>query len=110
MAKKSISQSIRFPPFDSSNWIAEALPITKKEIESTDYAPNFTIETDDGWLIEQSSSDKKEFTKVISLKWFMVEELDGTLCQTIFIKEQEISYDTLLQFSLFHCSIWLSHH
>ena len=59
MAKKSISQSIRFPPFDSSNWIANALPITKKKIESTDYAPNFIIETDDGWLIEQLSSDKK---------------------------------------------------
>tara|TARA_B000000441_G_C21584170_1_gene256153 strand:- start:105 stop:644 length:540 start_codon:yes stop_codon:yes gene_type:complete len=59
MAKKSISQSIRFPPFDSSNWIAEALPITNRKIESTDYAPNFIIETDDGWLIEQSSSDKK---------------------------------------------------
>ena len=71
--KKSISQSIRFPPFDSSNWIAEALPITKKEIESTDYAPNFTIETDDGWLIEQSSSDKKGIYEGDFPKWSMVE-------------------------------------
>ncbi|DAC14840.1 MAG TPA: hypothetical protein D7H86_02280, partial [Candidatus Poseidoniales archaeon] len=63
MVKKSITQSIRFPPFDSSNWIAEALPITKKEVTSSDYAPNFTIETKDGWHIQQSSPDKKGMYK-----------------------------------------------